>query len=299
MKKTLVLLLSLMMVLTFALASCGGGDTDLSDSQYVGEWVAKSVGIADEKSDIEGGEFRLTLNGDGTGTFVSIEEDGDKEVSDITWSLTDDGFRTKGDTKLTFTDNGDGITTKVIGVELNFVRASEEAEEESGEPAAAGAAYGYAGDDPAECACYKYMVEVIAPDYAEAEISIPTVNIFHTDYTPEDEVLMYGDFWVENYNANGDTLECVSGGNHPGIMHVSKADNTVTAFDQVADGEGFEESAKELFGEHFDDFMSVYSDSDARNELRRITVSDYVNLNGLDFKYYQDPGWDPVELYRN
>ena len=162
-----------------------------------------------------------------------------------------------------------------------------------------GAAYGYAGDDPAEAACYQYMAEVIGPQYAEAEISIPTVQIVHVDYTPEDEILMYGDFWVENYNVNGDVLECVSGGNHPGVMHVSKADYTVTAFDQVADGADFEDSAKELFGEHYDDFMSVYSDSDARNELRKITVSDYVNLNGLDVNYYQDYGWDPVELYRN
>ena len=35
------------------------------------------------------------------------------------------------------------------------------------------------------------------------------------------------------------------------------------------------------------------------HELRKITVSDYVNLNGLDVNYYQDHGWDPVELYRN
>ena len=38
-----------------------------------------------------------------------------------------------------------------------------------------GAAYGYAGDDPVEAACYQYMAEVIGPQYAEAEISIPTV----------------------------------------------------------------------------------------------------------------------------
>ena len=50
-------------------------------------------------------------------------------------------------------------------------------------------------------------------------------------------------------------------------------------------------------GEHYDDFMAVYSDSDAREENRKITVSDFVNLNGLEFKYYQDEGWDPVELY--
>ena len=143
------------------------------------------------------------------------------------------------------------------------------------------------------------MVEEIAPQYAEGEISIPTVEIFHVDYTPEDEVIAFGSFWVENYNVNGDVLECVSGGNHPGVMHVSKSDYTVTAFDQVGDGSEFEPTAKELFGEHYDDFMAVYSDSDKRNEDRKITVSDYVNMNGLDINYYQDYGWDPVELYRN
>ena len=112
-------------------------------------------------------------------------------------------------------------------------------------------------------------------------------------------MLVFGDFWVENYNVEGDTLKCVSGGNSPGVMHVSKDTYAVTAFDEVADGGEFEGSAKELFGEHYDDFMAVYSDSDAREELRKITVSDYVNLNGLDINYYQDEGWDPVELYRN
>lgn len=162
-----------------------------------------------------------------------------------------------------------------------------------------GAAYGYAGDDPAEAACYQYMAEVIGKEYESGEISIPTVIIVHEDYTPEDEILMYGDFWVENYNVNGDILECVSGGNHPGVMHVSKEDYTVTAFDQVADGEGWEESAREIFGESYDDFMQVYSNSETRDETRKITVSDYVNMNGLDINYYQDYGWDPVELYRN
>ena len=180
--------------------------------------------------------------------------------------------------------------------------ASENAAEEAGEEVVDyidGAAYGYAGDDPVEAACYQYMVEDIAPGYEKADVSIPTVQIFHVDYTPEDEVLVYGDFWVDNYNINGDTLECISGGNHPGIMHVSKTDYTVTAFDEVADGEGFTESAKELFGEHYDDFMAVYSDDESRAENRKITVSDYVNLNGLDVTKMQDPGWDPVDLYVN
>lgn len=297
MKKKIAIIISFMMVLTFALAACdGSGNADLSDSKYVGSWRATTLSLGEDSEEL-GGEYILTLNGDGTGTFLSTDEEGNDEVSDITWSLTDDGFKTKGDTKLKFKDDGDGISAKIIGVDLHFERVNEQGEDVV--DFVDGAAYGYAGDDPVEAACYEHMVEVVGKEYAEGEVSIPSVNIFHVDYTPEDEVLVYGDFWVFNYNVNGDTLECVSGGNHPGIMHVNKTDYTVTAFDQAADGEDFESSAKELFGDKYEDFMAVYSDSDAKDELRTITVSDYVNLNGLDIKYYHDEGWDPVELYRD
>ena len=296
MKKGLALLLSLAMILTFALAACGGGggNGDVADSKYVGTWKPDKLSFAGESEDI-GDDFTLTLSADGTGTFNSVDEDGNEEVSNITWSLTSDGFKTQGDAKMTFKDDGDAIVTKILGAELRFVKASEDDEEVV--DYIDGAAYGYAGDDPVEAACYQYMAEVIGPQYAEAEISIPTVIIVHEDLTPEDEVLVYGDFWVENYNIEGDTLKNVSGGNHPGCMHVSKSDYTVTAFDQVEDGGNFESSAKEIFGDAYDDFMKVYGDSEAREENRKITVSDYVNLNSLDIKYYQDEGWDPVELY--
>ena len=300
MKKKLAVILSFMMILTFTLSACGGGDADLSDSKYVGMWVSESMSLGDESESLSG-VCTLTVDGNGTGVFYSAEDGGEEEATAFTWSPTSNGFKTKGDVKLTFKDDGDGISAKILGVDLHFVRAEKAGAQEAEEivDLVDGAAYGYAGDDPYEAACYAYMAEEIGPQYAEAEISIPTVNIVHVDLTPEDEVLLYGDFWVENYNVNGDTLECVSGGNHPGVMHVSKTTYDVTAFDQVADGGDFEESAKELFGEHYDDFMAVYSDSDARDELRKITVSDYVNMNGLDVNYYQDYGWDPVELYRN
>ena len=44
MKKRLAILLSFAMVLTFAFAACGGGGGgDVSDSKYVGTWVADSM----------------------------------------------------------------------------------------------------------------------------------------------------------------------------------------------------------------------------------------------------------------
>ncbi len=163
-----------------------------------------------------------------------------------------------------------------------------------------GSAYGYGGTDPVEAAVYKYMAEEVSKSFEKADVSIPTVNIVAVDYTNEDDVVVYGDFWIENYNIEGDTLKCVSGGNFPGVMHLSKDGDgyTVGSMDVVTDGGGFDDSAKELFGEYYDDFMKVYSDSEARDELRRITVTDYVNLNGLAVSRYRDEGWDPVELYQ-
>lgn len=172
-----------------------------------------------------------------------------------------------------------------------------EPEETTEEATVDATAYGYGGDDPVEAAIYKYMAEEVSKDYASADVSIPTVNIVYVDYTGEDEILVYGDFWIENYNIDGDTLKCVSGGNYPGVFHLNK-DYEVTAFDQVADGADFESSAKELFGEYYEDFMAVNSDSDARDELRRATVTDYVHFNNLDVTKYQDEGWDPIEIYQ-
>ena len=169
-------------------------------------------------------------------------------------------------------------------------------EDSESEPEVDGRAYGYAGSDPVEAAVYKYLAEEVSKDYDDAEVHIPTVNIVHIDFTPKDEILVYGDFWIENYNVEGDTLKCVSGGHYPGMMQVSK-DYVVTDFKQAADGEDFDSSAKEIFGDHYDDFMKIYSDSDLRNELRKVTVTDYVNLNGLSVTKYQDEGWDPVEIY--
>ena len=90
----------------------------------------------------------------------------------------------------------------------------------------------------------------------------------------------------------------MSGGNYPGVMHLTKDGDgyAVTSFDVVADGSDFEASAKELFGDSYDDFMAVYSDDEARAELRKTTVSDYVSMNDLEVTQYQDYGWDPIEL---
>ena len=113
MKKKLAILLSLAMVLTFALAACGGGGGDVAGSKYVGTWKAESLSLAGESEDLDT-DFVLTLNDDGTGTLTGTDEDGAEEVSNITWSLINGGFKTKGDAKMKFVDDGDGIKSKIL-----------------------------------------------------------------------------------------------------------------------------------------------------------------------------------------
>ena len=110
MKKTISIAVVLLMVLSVLLLSgCGGSSSaDLSDSKYIGTWKATTMALQDESEALDT-DYTLTLKEDGTGQFVSEEG-----TDNITWELTDNGFRTKGDTKLKFTDDGDNIKTKII-----------------------------------------------------------------------------------------------------------------------------------------------------------------------------------------
>ena len=284
MKKNLLRLASLLMAaaLTFSAAGCGGAKeenaapTETTEDSVSAETEEAAAEIAkDLESAEELGETAESAGEPGEAA-ESAGEVG--EAAESAEELADDAE-----------------TAEELGEE-----AAEDGAGGLDEFKPEGAKYGYAGDDPTELAAYKYMAEEVSKNFDKAEITIPTVNIFHADYTNAEDVILFGDFWVENYNIDGETLKCVSGGHFPGVMHLAKDGDgyTVSDFTAVEDGEGFDESAKELFGEHYDDFMTIYSDSDARAELRKITVSDYVNLNGIPVYQYQDEGWDPVELYR-
>ena len=70
------------------------------------------MGTESGKLDVE---FTLVIKGDGTGELVS-----EGETSSFTWEPTDKGFKTDGDMKLDFTDDGDKIKATVIGADLTF-----------------------------------------------------------------------------------------------------------------------------------------------------------------------------------
>lgn len=143
-----------------------------------------------------------------------------------------------------------------------------------------------------------YLVNVIGKNYAEAEYCIPSPFVISTNEGNKDDVLIWGDFWVFNYDISGDTLKTVSGGNHPGLMHLKKTDNgfEVTNFEVVEDGEGNLESAKRIFGDNYDAFWEVNSNQEKREDIRLHFIADYVKEHNLPVKMLQDYGWPAVEL---
>lgn len=145
----------------------------------------------------------------------------------------------------------------------------------------------------------QYMVDSIGAQYAKGEVCITCATIIGADQSNPDSLLVWGDFWVYNFNQVGDTLKCVSGGSHPGLMVFQKNEKgeyVVTMFDQVEDGAGNLASAKRIFGDLYDSFHNVNSDEGSREAVRAGSIADYVKEHKLPVKFYQDYGWPAKEI---
>ena len=146
----------------------------------------------------------------------------------------------------------------------------------------------------------RYLVDEIGKQYAKGEHCVPFHHIVAVDERNADDILIWGDFWVFNYNQAGDTLKCVAGGSHPGLMHVVQTENgfEVKAFEQVEDGSNFLPSAKKIFGDKYDAFQAINSDEKNREILRAEVLGNYVKNHGLSVTMYQDYGWPAKKIQR-
>lgn len=143
-----------------------------------------------------------------------------------------------------------------------------------------------------------YLVKEIGANYSQGEICVPVLMLVSTEEPDDEQTLVWGDFWVFNYDFAGDTLKTVSGGNHSGCMLLQRKNGALTAtdFEQTEDGAGNEVSAKRIFGKHYDVYQNMHSNQDVREAVRHEQLKEYVRRNGLSVHYYQDYGWDAVAL---
>ncbi|WP_026510869.1 hypothetical protein [Butyrivibrio sp. LC3010] len=176
--------------------------------------------------------------------------------------------------------------------------AKSENEAEAGEALTSLPQYEYPDKDSVFYAVSKHLVEVVAAEYEKSDVSIPVVREVAIDESNPEDVIVYGDFDIYNYDLDGDTLMTASGGNYPGAMHLKKTDDgyEVTSFDVCEDGSAWNASAKKIFGEYFDKFMEIQPDDENRQKVRIETIAQYVEANNLPIKQYQDFGWDPVMI---
>ena len=144
-----------------------------------------------------------------------------------------------------------------------------------------------------------YLGTEIGKLLASGDVCIPMCCVVFTDKSDSSDILVWGDWWVFNYNLVGDTLKTISGGNYPGLFHVRKIGDeyTVISFEQVEDGAGYEASARRIFGEHYDVFQKMNSDSERREINRSFDIASYLEKHqDIRATYYQDYGWPAVEI---
>ena len=143
-----------------------------------------------------------------------------------------------------------------------------------------------------------YLAEQIAGHYAKGEYSVPVYQEVAVNADDSTNIRIWGDFWVYNYKQEGDTLKCVSGGSHPGLMHICQMGEYfyVSAFEQVEDGSRFLPSAKRIFGEYFEAFQIHHSDGDEHESLRHDVLRAFVRDRKLSATKYQDYGWPAKDL---
>ncbi len=159
-------------------------------------------------------------------------------------------------------------------------------------------AYEYPGPELFYSVLYQYMIDEFGKNYDKSQVCIPCPVIIAEDESDKSDIRVYGNFWIFNYDLNGDILENTSGGSYPGCIHVKSTDAgyEVVSAEIVEDGSGFTDSAKKIFGKYYDKFMKEGEDEKLREETRAQIIANYVAANNLNISAYQDYGWDPVTL---
>lgn len=148
-------------------------------------------------------------------------------------------------------------------------------------------------------AAIETYLRTIGSQYTPGEVCIPSYTVVAINDSDTDYTRVWGDWWVFNYNIVGDTLKCVSGGSHPGLMYLKQNDThkwIVTSFDQVEDGSRYLPSAKRIFGEYYEAFHKVNSSQEHRDSMRLKQVAYYVKEHNLPVTMLQDFGWPAVPL---
>lgn len=144
-----------------------------------------------------------------------------------------------------------------------------------------------------------WLVTNIGSAYRHGQWCVPTLMIVAVEEQDSLHARVYGDFWVEWYNLEADTLVTVSGGNHSGYMTVdgSSGHPQVTAFVQTDDGAGNDPSARRIFGSHYDVYSNMHANPAVRQSAREYQLRQFIRSHDIPAHFYQDYAWPAVALF--
>lgn len=134
--------------------------------------------------------------------------------------------------------------------------------------------------------------------FESGNVMIPNFVIFRVKDEDPDYVRVWGNFWLMNYELQGQCLKTKNGGSFPGKFTLRRKDGIyqVSERDMVGDGGDHQKDAERIFGED-DELLFAWSTQDqVTEENRKKTIQKYAEERELPLTSYQDPGWDPVLL---
>lgn len=148
----------------------------------------------------------------------------------------------------------------------------------------------------------KCLINLFHEDYLSGEETITFYDYISVDDSDKQDIRLLGNFWIMNYNQSGDTLKMVSGGNQPGEMHIRMIGEgkyewiSFRFVNKYVKEDDYEENAKQVFGEHYDEYLEAQADLDRRQIVQSEAIADYVHNHGLSANYYQDKGQSAIKI---
>ena len=149
--------------------------------------------------------------------------------------------------------------------------------------------YAFSGHDPLWAAVYNYLsfdaIDMVDPEHA----LIPYANIVDVDDSDPEDVHVYGDYYLWEFEINDDTLVAVSASHIPGVIHMEQTgDKDNALYYGLSMDQGLtDDEVKEIFGQYYEHYLTLSSDEEMRDSGIAGNIADYVKANGLSVTKYQ------------
>lgn len=144
----------------------------------------------------------------------------------------------------------------------------------------------------ADAAAYDYLAFEKKKDSDPSHAVIPYVNVVAVDDTNEKDALIYGDYYIGEYEKDGDTLVEVSGSHCPGVIHAERfgegetAIYSATGMDEVLT----DDDLKQVFGKNLKKYEKAVADDKKTHEKIAQVIADYVKANNIEVTKYRMTG---------